>query len=885
MINRTTLIGCLLLTVLSASKPNYLIADAKDRDEIKRAYIAKQKRMPNSPQLNIPSKGLTAEEKEALMFLYAYMPIGDVLDYSQEFYIKEVKTTLQAKKEMPWGKDIPENIFRHFVLPVRVNNEALDSARSVIYNEIKDRVKNLSLRDAVLEVNHWCHEKVVYTPTDARTSAPLATIKTAYGRCGEESTLTVAALRAVGIPARQVYTPRWAHTNDNHAWVEAWVDGKWYFFGACEPEPVLNLGWFNGPAYRSLLMHTRAFGSYHGPEPTISANACFTEINVTDSYAPTATAIITVTTTDGKPVKDAEVRYTIYNYAEFYTVTKQKTNDKGQSSFLAGKGDMVVWAYKDGKWGYCKVSFGKDSDYTIKLDKKVGENFSDEINIVPPVDGAITAVVTEEQKKANALRLQIENSIRERYISTFISKDSLAKIANQLSINKDTLQRYISLSRGNWQTILTFLQKTPATKHSLALTLLSVISEKDLRDISLDVLQDHLNNTPANNLGAEFADFTINPRVASELLSPYKSVIRREISPKLAGSIKKDPRVLIEWINKNIASADDYNPQQIPATVLGVWKGKIADKLSRDIFFVGVCRSLGVPARIEAVTGKTQYYHNKQWVDVSFENTGHKQPQKGSLVASYNAISTNNDPQYYSHYTLAKFDNGDFNTLDFRFRGGADMEVGTAWSDLLKSPLSLDEGYYMLVSGNRMANGSVLAAIKGFNVVKDSLTKTELLMRQDNNEVEVIGSIDAECKFNAIGKDTKQSILETTGRGYFVVMIAGAKQEPTNHAFRALARIKNELEGWNRQIVVLFNGEQQWKDFNVNEFPGLPSTITYGIDSERAVGNMIAKAMKLTDTDRLPIIIVADTFGRVVYLSQGYNTTLNDQLIGIIKKL
>ena len=77
------------------------------------------------------------------------------------------------------------------------------------------------------------------------------------GRCGEESTLLVAALRSVGIPARQVYTPRWAHTDDNHAWVEAWADGKWYFLGACEPEPVLNLGWFNAPASRGMLMHTK----------------------------------------------------------------------------------------------------------------------------------------------------------------------------------------------------------------------------------------------------------------------------------------------------------------------------------------------------------------------------------------------------------------------------------------------------------------------------------------------------------------------------------------------------------------------------------------------------------------------------------------------------
>lgn len=78
------------------------------------------------------------------------------------------------------------------------------------------------MEDAILEVNHWCHEKATYQPSDARTHSPLATVYTAIGRCGEESTFLVAALRAVGIPARQIYTPRWAHTDDNHAWVEAW---------------------------------------------------------------------------------------------------------------------------------------------------------------------------------------------------------------------------------------------------------------------------------------------------------------------------------------------------------------------------------------------------------------------------------------------------------------------------------------------------------------------------------------------------------------------------------------------------------------------------------------------------------------------------------------
>ncbi|MFO7616983.1 MAG: transglutaminase-like domain-containing protein, partial [Bacteroidales bacterium] len=209
---------------------------------------------------------LAVNEEQGLKFLYAYMPLSDLADYDGNFFLKQVRWSLAARDTFAWGKMIPESLFRHFVLPCRVNNENLDTARIVIFNELKDRIQGLPMTEAAREVNHWCHEKVTYRGTDIRTSAPLATMKTAYGRCGEESTFTVAALRAVSIPARQVYTPRWAHSDDTHAWVEFWADGQWYFLGACEPECVPNLGWFTEPARRAMLIHTKAFGDYLGDE-------------------------------------------------------------------------------------------------------------------------------------------------------------------------------------------------------------------------------------------------------------------------------------------------------------------------------------------------------------------------------------------------------------------------------------------------------------------------------------------------------------------------------------------------------------------------------------------------------------------------------------------
>ena len=187
------------------------------------------------------------------------------------------------------------------------------------------------------------------------------------------------------------------------------MDGKWYFFGACEPEPVLNLAWFNGPAYRGMLMHTKVFGKYNGPEEVMERTSTHTEINVIDNYAPSAKAVITVNDKEGKPVEGAYVEFKIYNYSEFYTVARKNTDAQGKCSLSAGKGDMLVWATKDGNFGFSKVSFGKDAEVTIALDKKPGDAIETiNLDIVPPVDGSIPAEVTQEQKDENARRMAEE---------------------------------------------------------------------------------------------------------------------------------------------------------------------------------------------------------------------------------------------------------------------------------------------------------------------------------------------------------------------------------------------------------------------------------------------------------------------------------------------
>lgn len=603
------------LSVDAHDKPHF-ISDGAYRSKVENAFESKMKlvgrqfyqvkglnvydtvlKKKGAKETTVVTKQkLTTEEQEALQFLYAYMPVADVTDYPTSFFLENVRTSFEARKEMAWGKDIPELLFRHFVLPIRVNNENLDDSRMIFFKELKERVKGMGMKDAILEVNHWCHERVTYQPSDGRTSAPLATIRSAYGRCGEESTFTVAALRAIGIPARQVYTPRWAHTDDNHAWVEAWADGKWYFLGACEPEAVLNLAWFNAPASRAMLMHTKAFGDYNGPEEVMLRTSNYTEINLIDNYGSSARIDFSVVDAEGKPVEGARVDFKIYNYAEFCSVVTKYTAQDGKTFLSAGKGDMMVWASKDGKYGFVKASFGKANlpgeegekarKMTIRLDRKVSASdmnhsldfssvsFRDSFDIVPPPEKANIPEVSAEARAKNLERFAYEDSIRHAYLATFYNKETALEAlqknglleekyltrngvatwmvkgekvdyqnAQKFSDKAQKLVDFLVASWGNHEVILKFLMLHQDNLNR-AIELLSTLSAKDLRDMQMDILEDHF-NAHSNQL---------SPRVEDEMIiHPFKQFFEEQFE-KMKTSVADDRDVSSKSVKANKAA-------------------------------------------------------------------------------------------------------------------------------------------------------------------------------------------------------------------------------------------------------------------------------------------------------------------------------------------
>lgn len=871
----------------------HFISDASFYQQVERDLQKKQAQLPNGDFFAILKKpSLSTYEKEALSFLYAYLPESDIVDKSGEYFLENVRMTQKAIQEMPWGKQLDESLIRYFVLPIRVNNEPLDDARKVFYSELKDRVKNLSLYEAIVEVNHWCHEKVVYTPSDARTSSPLQSVRTAFGRCGEESTFCVAALRSVGIPARQVYTPRWAHTDDNHAWVEAYVDGGWHFLGACEPEPVLDLGWFNAPASRSMLMHTKVFGNYNGNEEVMIHMPNFTEINVINNYAKSARMDLTVVDAQGNPVKDAKVEFKVYNYAEFYTVATKYTDAQGKVFLTSGLGDLMVWVSKDGKWGYDKLSFGKEAVKTIHLVRSKQESYAEDFDIVPPPEDFTEPNVTPEQRANNTNLMEKEDAIRNSYVASLFNHEKAVKWCLANKLDTVAVPKMLEASRGNHMAITGFLAEAKDKKEAIAL--LKSLSQKDLRDAPKEVLLSHLNHTlklPGVN-EENYYSAVLCPRIELEALTTYKAYFQQNLTSQQKNEFI-NPLNLTKWIKENIRIDEDFNVTSVPVSPMGVWKSRVADSRSRGIFFVAVLRSLGVPSQLNPVNGKAQYNVNGEWQDADFDKGASAKKSRGTVFASYEPTKDNTNPKYYTHFTISKFEDGVFNLLSFS-EGDIDMGGGSDYESMLKKGLKLDSGYYMMVSGTRQPDGSILTRVVFFTIEENKDTHIELQMRQRTKGLDVIGSIENQLEFQTLTQEKNKIVLQKSSvskisdlakDGWYICGVLGVNEEPTNHDLRDLAAVKNELEETGMPIVLVFPDKDSLPKFRLQDFPGLPSTIIWGLDKNATIQNALAKGAKLTNAKQLPIVVLANADGRIVFVSQGYTIGLGDQLMKIIHAL
>ena len=807
-----------------------------------------------------------------LMFLYAYMPQSDLADYDFSFFEQQVATAMEARNTFSWGKVIPDDIFRHFVVVYRVNNENLDTARSYIFHQLKNRIKNMSMYDAALEVNHWCHEYVDYQPADARTSAPLATLKTSHGRCGEESTLTVTALRAVGIPARQCYTPRWAHCDDNHAWVEVWVDGKWYFLGACEPAPALNMGWFANVSTRTMMVHTNVFGRYDGPEEVNKRTPYYSCINLLSNYADTATAYVTVYDKRHLPAKNASVCFKLYNYAEYYTLAEVQTDENGRAKLNTGLGDLLVWAKQGDDYAYAQLDLRKQDHLVLILSDK-GPNpwmsagtLIQQFSMVPPVGKPLTNNVSATAQMACDKRMAKEDKMREAYRNTFPTKAQTDKYRNDY-FTPEEFYDVIHRSEGNHAEIIKFLQDHPKRVGGLYLKeFVKALADKDLRDTKAETLEKQLTLYKEKDGKYPISAFVkgiLPARISNELIRDWRLPLREALVSAMPNTVITADK-LLDWTKHNITVDPLCNYYNCPISPMGVMNTRRSDAHSRDIFFVAACRSLDIPCYLDNASNKIYVWEKNDWKEVAFVSEEVTPLDKMAVLTLHNPKGY----KYYIHYTLQRFENGEYVSYDFE----DDPRVETRDIELV-----LPAGKYCLSTGNRYSDGEVLSELRFFTLKeKDEYTiKIPELVPRNNT----YGHFD--MSINKLNGKSLSDLLKESGKEKMVLCLVAPGTEPTNHLAKEIAAKKADYESWGGKVLLLANNKG-WKPeknqpANVEIVSAKVNDLTESVSA--ALKNAVHDGSLPHTTGERPVCLVLDKDGNILFVSEGYHIGLGDLLL------
>ena len=594
-----------------------------------------------------------------LQYLYGHMAAQDVLSFPTDLFAGYVRATLQACRQLDYLKNVPEEIFFPYVLYHRVNSECLDDSRAPLLTELLPHVQGKSMEQAALAVNYWCYAHATYTPADDRTLGPLAVLRRTLGRCGEESVLAVAALRSVGIPARQCYCPRWSHCDDNHAWVEVWIDGDWHYLGACEPEPTLDRGWFTAAASRAMRVDTKDW----------SGDGLYRPVNCTARY--TNTKILTVCVTEGgNPVPGAIVRFQIVNYSELYTLWEAVTDAEGLARFKTGAGDLFIYAQHGQKVALEKVDLRLRDSVTVALLAAFPAQL--QADLVPPEDssGAVPCEMPEWHRRNMAL-----------------CESHLASHRASFAENEGYL-RHAALNAPEVQAFLDDDRYPCAQKEAL----LATLRPKDFVDITCETLTDALLTARGAYPAHIFRDCILAPRIADEMLLPERQKIHTLFPVGFA-----DPTEILAWMRSSMELLPDEGVSHYYPSAFGCLRCRQVPAFAFDMVFVALCRAFCFPARLESHTGCGQWFADGVWRSI--------RPESTPVTLT---VTTEKKLNYFEHFTIGRWDGSDFKALkypDLIIDGSHDFH--------------LQPGLYRVTATTRQIDGTASAALWHLSLTAD----------------------------------------------------------------------------------------------------------------------------------------------------------------------
>ncbi|MEM9423358.1 MAG: transglutaminase-like domain-containing protein [Spirochaetota bacterium] len=840
----------------------------------------------------------TAERNRELrgdmLYLMENMLLGD-LAWLDGLWLKNfVEDSREIMDTVPWQKTVPPEIYRHFVLPFRVNNDNIDYERKAFFARLWPRVATLNMEEAVLAVNMFCYEEVRYIATDIRTAGPGSLLRRGLGRCGEQSVLLVSLLRAIGIPARQCYISRWSHTESNHAWVEAWTGKSWHYLGACEPEPVLNRGWFSENLKRAVLVQTRGGGGAYenyALEPVLARKDTYSIVNLTAHYTPTADLRIQVRH-KGKPVSGARAQISVFNGGEFFPLHRFCTGPEGFSEpFAVGLGDVLLEAEWQGLhyWQIHNMrapdSRGENVEPIVcELGHSLPQQQFFQFNPAPPAAPPLPAPenpdslrLARHQRQMQAGETAYQNKIAafqtEVFAQRVVGVVGVARVARGFEyfpetqeMREELVSYFQAAGNGAAELYQAFIQLFPRFGMDLW-CLLKVLSIKERAFVSVFDLEDFLDcalrykESYADNIDI-WREYVLAPQVDFERVTAHRGQMCAYFAD--AGSRKLSIPAVFQWVETHIENEAGHSffYYRSALSPLESFSLRRADPLSKKVLQVALLRMFGHAARLNPSLLLVEWWSGGEWLREAQEDKedsarlflgNWEHMPEGTLISlglrgedklSYQAL-------YCGEVHAAESQHGEQQGL----------------ARLLESPLPA--GAYRICLGWRNERGNVSTWVDHFSLEEQQQKHIELPLGQNDQQWPVLAVIE-------------ESLVPSTGRP-MQIYIAGDKiDEPFYHLLHDISN--NAL---CRKAQLLFGEragdeeQKKWEQY-FRRFESLPPVSFISPEQARALERALERAIEGWETASFPkMLLLKDN--QVVFYFCGYSRSAVYQLAGAIK--
>ena len=295
----------------------------------------------------------------------------------------------------------------------------------------------------------------------------------------------------------------------------------------------------------------------------------------------------------------------------------------------------------------------------------------------------------------------------------------------------------------------------------------------------------------------------------------------------------------------------DWDYGALSADPRGLLQMGFGSERSKSILFVAICRTLGIPARLDPVFGQPQFYTGSVWAD------SHRGQSENNASAVLLLKSAGGKPlRYGEHFTVARLCGGVYQTL----------QCGANWNGKVLR-MELPPGEYRILTANRQIDGSVLLRAETVRLSANETAEKTVRLRESQIASRLRHMPIGEYLLTAPdgGHVPLSALVAQAPSTILAVLQPGA--EPTEHLLNEMIELRDSYRDKNTILIVPSLGTNN--PTLRHTLKAIPSIRLFTCD-ERGFEERLCADLQLGDR-RLPLAAVLEKSMHARFAFSNYN--------------